>query len=216
MSNGIDGLNKLGGISFIASGALFLVTSVLDLMTGPPPSAGTEILAWRVSHELLMAVTPEVLFFAVMLLVPAVIALHQSLAVTHRRSAAVGCGILAVTIPVLNVLLIVFGRLVYPVYHLKVRTPEAAELVVTLYYGGLHVVLLLFAVATLVLSLAMRRTAFGRKVASLGFATAALDVVASYPWLIGPALGLVCGIFFSAWLVAVGFRLHRIPAAMPS
>ena len=216
MSNGLDGLNKLGGISFIASGALFLVTSVLDLMTGPPPSGGAEILAWMASHELLMAFTAEVLFFAAMFLVPAVIALHQSLAITHPRSAAVGCGIIAVTIPVLNVLLIVFGRLVYPVYQLKVHTPEAAELVVGLYYGGLHAVLLLFAVATLVLSLAMRRTAFGSTIAYLGFVAAGLDVIASYPWLIGPALGLVCSLFFSAWLVAVGLALQRLPAARPS
>lgn len=216
MSNGLSKLYKLGGISFIASGSLFLVASVLDLMTGPPPSGGAEILAWMASHGLLMALTPEVLFFAVMLLVPAVIALHQSLAGTHRRSAAVGCGIMAVTIPVLIMLIIVYGRLVYPVYHLKVRTPEVAELVATLYYGGLHAVAELLAVATVVLSLAMWRGAYGRNVAYLGFVTAAFDEIGSYPWLIGPALGLVCGIFFSAWFVAVGFRLYRIPAAMPS
>jgi hypothetical protein len=204
-------LSKLGGIAFIASGFLFLAKSVLELVAGPPPSAGAEILAWIAAQRLLLAMTSEIFFFAVMLLVPAIIALYASLADTHRSSAAIGCGVLAVTIPSFCVLLIVHGRLVYPVYQIQIRTPETAELVVALYYGGLHAVALLLAPATLILSVAMRRGVYGAGVAYLGFATAVLDVAGSYPWVIGPVGWLVCGAFFAAWFVAVGVRLCRIP-----
>jgi hypothetical protein len=216
MSDGLNGLYKLGGISFMASGSLFLGKTVLELMTGSPPSSGAEILAWTASRELLLAITNEVFFFAVMFLVPAVIALHGSLARTHRSHAAIGCGIMAVTIPGLYVLAIVHGRLVFPVFHIRVHTPEVAELVVAIYYGGLHAVAILLAVATFALSLAMRRGAYGSTIAYLGFATAAFDVMGAYPDVMGPILGLVSGIFFAAWFVAVGFRLYRMPAAVQS
>jgi hypothetical protein len=66
------------------------------------------------------------------------------------------------------------------------------------------------AVATFVLSLAMRRSAFGVPVAALGFVTAVGDVVGSYPYLIGPVVLLGCRLLFVAWFLAVGWRLFRM------
>ncbi len=100
MSQELKGIYKLGGISFIISGILFFVKYLLDLMAGPPPSSGAEILAWRASGELPLAFTVEVLFFAGVSLVPGVIALYYSLANLDRSKAAVGCGIIAVVIPI--------------------------------------------------------------------------------------------------------------------
>lgn len=207
----LNRLFKLGGISFIASGSLFLAKSILEWMMGPPPSTGAAILDWSASHFAFLATTSEIFFFALAFLVPAVVALYGNLDRTHRSHAATGCGMMAVTIPVLAMLAIVHGRLMYPVFHVKAHTPEVAELVVALYFGGLHAAAILFAIATFVLSLAMRREAGGRGIAYLGFATAAFDVIGAYPDAIGPILTFVCGVFFAAWFVAVGFRLYRIP-----
>jgi hypothetical protein len=200
----------LGGLFLIVSGVLFLAAGVLDLMIGPPPSSGPKILGWMASHKLLLALVPEVLFFAAGFLVPAVMALHESLARTSRSQASIGCGIMAATIPVLFVLLIVHGRLSYPVYGIRVHTPDIAEFATGMYYGGMHAVAILFSIATFVLSLAMKRGAFGRNIAYLGFATAAFDVMSGYPEAIGPIGGLVCTIFFTAWFVAVGLKLRTI------
>lgn len=210
MSDGLGRLYKIGGISLMVSGALFLAAGVLGLMIGPPPSSGTEILVWMVSRKLLLAFVPEILFFAAGFLVPAIIALHESLASTNRSQAAIGCGIMAVTIPVLFVSLIVHGRLSYPVYDIQVHTPDIAEFAVAMYYGGMHAVALLFSIATFVLSLAMKHGAFGRNIAYLGFATAAFDLMSAYPQAIGPIWGLVSSIFFAAWFVAVGLKLRRM------
>jgi len=49
-------------------------------------------------------------------------------------------------------MLIIHGRLVYPIYGMRVDTPEAAALVVMVFCGGLHAIYLLLAVATIVLS----------------------------------------------------------------
>ena len=209
MSTDLTGLSRFGGVAFMISGALFFTKYILDVLAGPPPSTGAEIIVWVEANRLALSLVTEVLFFASMSLVPAVIALYLTLASVERALAATGCGIIAVVIPVLGVLLIVHGRLVYPVYGLRVSDPAVAELVVALFYGGLHAVGLLMAVATFVLSLAMRRGAFGAPVAALGFATAVGDTVGAYPYLISPVVLFGCQLLFAAWFVAVGWKLLR-------
>jgi hypothetical protein len=78
------------------------------------------------------------------------------------------------------------------------------------FYGGLHAIYLLLAVATIVLSLAMKRGAYPKWIGYLGFATAALDILGSYPWAIGPVLTLVCELSFAGWFVAIGSQLSRM------
>lgn len=208
MAHEPNGLYRVGGVGFIASGILFLARAILEAMAGPPPSSGAGILTWVESEKLALSFVSEILFFATVALVPGVVALYRSLASSDRVKAVTGCGIIATAIPVLAMLVIVHGRLVYPIYGMRVSSPEVAELTVALFYGGVHAVLLILAVATVVLSLAMMRGVHGRRIAYLGFATGVLDVVGAYPDAIGPALSLVCQAFFAAWFVAVGSRLY--------
>ena len=203
---------KFGGGSLVASGVLFVVLAFLDFRTGPPPSNGAEILVWRNAQAFVLDFVNEFFFFATVLLVPGTIALYQSLVDVDRTRAATGCGIIAATIPVMAVMLVFHGRLVYRIFGMRVDTPEAAALVIMVFYGGQHVIYLLLAVATIVLSLAMRRGAYANGIAYLGFATAVLDIIGSYPWVIGPVLTLVCALFFAGWFVAVGSQLFRVRA----
>jgi len=203
---------KVGGLSFIAVGFLFVSKYVLDLVAGTPPSSGAEILAWRTAKELPLAIANEVLFVAAILLVPAVIALYGCLAQVDRTKVAAGCGLIATTIPIILIVDIVQGRLVYPVYGLHVDTPVVAELVVAVYYGGLHAVGLVFAVATVLLSLVMRRGVFGRNIGYLGFAAGAFDFLGAYPETIGPMSVLVSQVLFATWFVAVGSKLFAVRA----
>jgi hypothetical protein len=186
------------------------VKYLLDLIVGPPPSSGTEILAWKASGVLPLEITSEVLFFAALFLVPAVIALYYSLASLDRTKAAVGCGIIAVVIPIIFVLDIVHGRLMYPVYDIQINTPAVAEFVVAVYYGGLHAIGILLGIATIVLSLAMKRGVYGKNIAYLGIATGVFDIIGSDPWIIGPILIMVSQILFAAWFLAVGWKLYRM------
>ncbi len=210
MSHELKGIYKFGGISFIISGILFLVKYFLDLMAGPPPSSGAEILTWTATGKLPLEIANEVLFFAAMFLVPGVIALYYSLANIERSKAVMGCGIIAVVIPIILMLDIVEGRLIYPVYDIIINTPAVAELVVAVYYGGLHATSILLGIATIVLSLAMKRGVYGRNIAYLGIATGVFDIIGSDPWIIGPILIMVSQILFTAWFLAVGWKLYRM------
>ena len=201
---------KFGGGALVVSGILFVVLAFLDFRAGPPPSKGAEILLWRDSQALVLDFVSEFLFFATILLVPGIVALYQCLVDVDKTKAATGCGIIAATIPVMAVMLIVHGRLVYPIYGMRVETPEAAAVVIMVFYGGLHAIYLLLAIATIVLSLAMTRGGYPKWIAYFGFATAALDIIGSYPWAIGSALTLVCELAFGGWFVAVGLQLFRM------
>ena len=203
---------KFGGGALVASGILFVLLAFLDFRAGPPPSNGAEILLWRDSQALVLDFVSEFLFFATVLLVPGTVALYQSLIDVDRTRAATGCGIIAATIPVMAVMLIFHGRLVYPIYGMRIDTPDTAALVVMVFYGGLHAIYLLLAVATIVLSLAMKRGAYAKWIVYFGFATAVLDIIGSYPWAIGPVLTLVCELSFGGWFVAVGSQLFRMRA----
>jgi hypothetical protein len=201
---------KFGGGALVAGGILFVVLAFLNFRAGPPPSNGAAILLWRDSRALVLGFVSECLFVATVLLVPGTMALYQSLVDVDRTKAETGCGIIAATIPVMAVLVIFHGRLVYPIYGMRIETPEVAALAVMVFYGGLHAIYLLLAVSTVVLSVAMKRGAFAKWMPYLGFAAAVLDIGGSYPWLIGPVLALVCDLSFGGWFVAVGSQLFRI------
>jgi hypothetical protein len=203
-------LYKLGGAGLIGYGSLFLLSGVIDLATGPPPSSGTDILAWIGTHERLLAFPSELLFFEAAFLIPGAIALHHSLAITGKATAVTGCGILAIAISVMALLAIVHGRLVYPVYGIRVHTPDIAAFVVALYYGGLHAISLLLALAIVLLGLAMKRGVYGKRIAYFGFITGAFAVVGGYPYAIGPIVTLVCQAVVAVWFVGAGATLYRL------
>ena len=210
MANELTRLDKFGGGALMASGILFVLLACLNFRAGPPPSNGVEILLWRDSQVLVLDFVSEFLFFATALLVPGTFALYQALVGVDGTKAATGCGIIAAAIPVMVVMLIIHGRLVYPIYGMRVDTPEAAALVVMVFYGGVHAVYLLLALGTIILSLAMKRGGYAKWVVYFGFATAALDVLGSYPWAIGPVLMLACELCLGGWFVAVGSQLVRV------
>ena len=216
MSHDTKGLYRLGGVAFIISGILFLLRGVLELEAGPPPSNGVEILAWVERGRVALSFVSEVLFFAAVALVPGVIALYRSLVATGPAKAATGCGIMAVTIPVIAMSLIVHGRLVYPIYGIRITSPAVVENVVAVFYGGMHAAGLMLALATVVLSLAMMRGVYGKSIAYLGFGSAAFDIAGAYPDVIGPAVTLVCQAVFAAWFVAVGSKLYALARVDPS
>jgi hypothetical protein len=198
-------LRRLGRVAFISSGVLFLVTALLEFSAGKP-TFGTDILHWVDSQRTLLALQVEVLFFADLALVPAVAVLYATLARAEPLKALTGCGILAVIVPVIAVLVIVLGRLAFPVYGFRASTFESATLVLGMYDGGMHAVAILLGIATLVLALGMSAS-FGRPVAWLGLVAGVLDLVGSYPWIIGPQATLGCQTVSAAWLVSVGARL---------
>jgi hypothetical protein len=177
---------------------------------GPPPSSPADILAWVQTHERLIAFPSELLFFEAAFLVPGTAALYHSLETTGKATTLAGCGLLAIAISVMALLAIVHGRLAYPVYGIRVRTPDVAAFVVALYYGGLHAISLLLGLALVFLGLAMKRGVYWKRIAYWGFVTGPVAILGGYPYAIGPMGTLLCQAIVAAWFVAVGATLSRL------
>lgn len=201
---------RIEGAALAASGTLFLAKAFFDLKVGEPPSGGRELVAWASAEKFSISMTNEILVIASVLLVPGLIGLYASLVGVDRRMTAIGCGIVAVLIPVIVAIAIVHGRFVYPVYDIDLNDPSIMQLVASIYYGGEHAVLLLFGVATIVLSLAMRNTPYGNTIVVLGLVTGVVDLVGSYPWLLGTVLTFASELLFALWFIVVGVTLARL------
>lgn len=201
---------RFGGGALALAGALFFAHHLTGMAAGEPPTDGQVILDWAESEKAWLRLGNEFLFFAIGLLVPGIVALYRALEPRSPIATAVGAGLFAVTVPIVAVLDVVHGRFYYPVYRIEVDTPEMAEFTVALYYGGLHAVLLIWAGGTAALSVAMLRAQRWRRVAYAGFAVAAVDVVASYPWLLPPIVQLATQLAFAGWFVFAGLTLLRV------
>ncbi|MFM9329833.1 hypothetical protein [Paenibacillus mesotrionivorans] len=200
------GVIQLGGIACILSGILFLAQQLFLLPVPHPPAPDGELLAWLAEWKLQLSMADELLVFAALLLIPAVVAIYRVLAKTDLIKALLGCGLLALNIPVYMILVVVLGRLVYPVYDIEL-SPESYRLVLSLYYGGLHLAFLIFGLAIILLSFAIRKSPIGKPAAYLGFLTGVLAFASAYPWLMGNGAVLAIQLVFTAWLMLVGIRL---------
>lgn len=203
------GLSRVGGSGLVGFAALYLGRECLDFALGPPPRAGADLLSWMAAHRSLLASQSEVLFFALMCLIPAVPALYERFKDASPASAALGCGTLAAAIPVLAMLDIVHGRFAFPVYGIRLDTPTVAEFALAVYYGGLHAVQLMLGFAIVMLIVAMPRSAVGSPIRWGGLVAAAAAILNGYPWVLGSAAALALQAVASTWWAAVGWRLYR-------
>lgn len=200
------GVIRFGGITFILAGVLFLIQYLLLLPLPDPPGTDAELLAWIQEWKINLSMADEVLLFATLLLIPSIVALFRVLVKIDSVKTWLGCGLLAVTIPVYIMLDIILGRTVYPVFDLTLSA-DIHRLVLSLYYGGMHMVVIIMCIATVVLSLVIRRSALGRSVAYFGFVVAACDLIGAFPWVFGKLLVALTQVLFAAWFVVVGLKL---------
>jgi hypothetical protein len=199
---------RFGGLAFICAGVLFLAGNLLIAPLPSPPPIEAEFSTWLSAHQTSLAIQNEILFFATISLIPSAYVLYQLLKNQRARSSILGFGLMVMVIPVLAMLVIVEGRLVYPVYNIHFSF-DLLKLVLSIYYGGMHTVLLLFAGAILFTSYALRDTIFPPSHWYLGLVTGVSQIVGSYPWLIGLAVNLIASLLFSAWLVLTGVTIVK-------
>lgn len=197
------------GISLSVAGAALLARALFDYSAGDPPALGPELLTWISNNKPALSMSDELLVIASVLLIPGLVGLYQSLRSTNPRAAAAGCGILVAAIPVMMMMSILGGRLVFPVYDMQLTSPDSAQLTTALYYGGDHAIMIIVGVATIVISLAMKGTHYGAGFLYLGLITALADFAAAYPWLIGLQATLAAKALFALWFLATGIKLSR-------
>lgn len=202
------GVVKFGGITLIISGVLFFTQYLFVLPAGAPPLADADLMAWVQEWRFYLSMADELLFFATLLLIPSIAALYRILVKVDKLKTLLGCGLLAVIIPIYIFLDIVLGRLVYPVYELEL-SPEIFKLVLSIYYGGMHSAAIILCMATILLCLILRKSVLGKPVANFGFVVAALDLIGAYPWLLATPIVFVSQLAPALWFAVLGISMVR-------
>lgn len=190
-------------------GVLFFAIGILDFLAGPPPATGPEILKWLESSKIYISFSIELLFFAIVFMLPGIHSLDIFLTRHNENSYSFGCAVIKIVIPIWAVLLIIQGRLVFPIFGINL-SPSNAELALTFWYGGLHAVYELMAGATVLVSLNLGKLKFGKPFVIFGLVTSAFEFAGAYPWIVGPKVMLMSQTLFSVWFIVVGIMLYRI------
>ncbi|WP_205303744.1 hypothetical protein [Nonomuraea montanisoli] len=167
---------------------------LLSLLPGAPSEA-VAMTAWVERGRSLLSWSDELLFFAVICWGAGARGLFG-----ERKagpSARINLGVTALTtaLVALVVLLLAVGRLVYPVFEVRLSA-EVLALVVSSAFGALHLAFLGFAVAAVALSWSTRAGLVGRAV---GIFAAAAFVVGSFPWLTPNWWNSSVAVLVAAW-----------------
>ena len=215
-------LYRAGAVSALLYVALVVVPIVLVFTTPQPPATGgADVLAYIASNKLVYYV--ELVSF-VGLSVPALVvflALTAALKDVDRSWAAVG-GLLGIAS---EVVALAFGGSPQSLHgglvllsdqYIRAAT-EAQRTALAAAADGLVAVVnavsaagILTAAGILVLSLVMRKAAFGKGVVSVGIAAGAIGIISeAFRPMVGAAYGLY-GLLLPAWFVLVGLELRRI------
>ncbi|MEV0646422.1 hypothetical protein AB0I28_14285 [Phytomonospora sp. NPDC050363] len=181
--------------ALLTGGALLFLSLVPDV-----PSEVSEITAWVDSGKSLLSLSDELLFFAIVCWGAGARGLFGAQKVERSARINVGLTALAVALVALVVLLLVVGRLVYPVFGIHL-SPEVLALLVSSTFGAVHLALLGFAVAAVALSWSTRSGLLGRIV---GIVAAVVFIVGSFPWLIPSWWNALVAVLLAAWGVFLG------------
>ena len=201
-------IRLFGGGTFIAAGILLLAANLLLVFLPAPPTAPGDFLRWITAHKLCIALANELLFFANLLLVPSFVVLGRLLAPWRNVSALAGLSIVALALPLLAMINVVEGRLVYPVYSLDL-SGETLQLVFSTVYGGLHALSLMLGAAFLFLGFALRGTGFHKSMVPVSYVVGVLQIVGAYPWLTPVALNVSVSLSLPLWLALAGILMLR-------
>jgi len=121
---------------------------------------------------------------------------------------ATGLGILAAAVPVIIVLSLIGGRLVFGIYGIGLDDSAIVKFAVATFVGGEHEVSLMIGAALFALAGAARGTRVGGWVSALAAITGPGLCVGAFPWVTGLGAPFAAGLLFASWLIAVGGRLR--------
>jgi hypothetical protein len=179
-----------------AAGALLAGVALLLLSLLPSvPSEAADMTAWVDNGRPLLSWSDELLFFAIVSWGAGARGLFGARRAERSARIDVGLTALAVALVALLVLLLVVGRLVYPVFGIHLF-PGVLALLISSMFGALHLALLGFAVAALTLTWS---TSSGLRGRATGVAAAAAFIMGSFPWLTPNWWNTVVAVLLAAW-----------------
>ncbi|MEO1064406.1 MAG: hypothetical protein AAFZ07_23550 [Actinomycetota bacterium] len=200
-------------LALAVAAALVAASVLLELAVGEPPADGG-ILTWMDDQRPGLIVLDEVLVFTGLALGAAAFTARRAVDRRLGERLAVAHGLVGLTVVMLFVTSLGGGRFVYPVHDIAVENEDSAALVAGWFYGGQHMVWLLYGTVVLAVVVAARHlaTAWFTRV---GVAVAVCAIVGSYPDALGPGPTLVVRLAFVAWLILLAIVVPVRAVAAP-
>ena len=194
-----------GGSTLIVGGVALASAEFLIAVVSRPVAGGS-ITAWIHAAATPLAVADELLFVALVCLVLGGLVLWQAVRARHPISALVMVTSLLLAMAVVMVLVLVVGRLVYPVYDIAIGDAGNA-LLVSLMFGGLHAVSLLLGISLLAATAALRGSGAPWWLVIVAMVTAVAQWVGAFPWLTPDWVNGTVPVLLGAWMLAAGVWL---------
>jgi hypothetical protein len=194
--------------AFIVAGSVTII-AVLIPGFGPVPESPVGLRAWSQAAHLPLALLNETMVIGAGFLIPVVLVLWRMWAAGDRAAVAIGLGLLAAAVPLIWMVGLVQGRLVYPIGALDITDPAGLALITTLWLGGAHMISLVLAAAATCLGFALVRTRKLRWLGIVAFAAGASQFLLAYSWLLPPAAWAALLIPLCALFLGVGVELLR-------
>jgi hypothetical protein len=209
--SGRAAVRAFGGWALIVGGVLLFGAQVAIALLPAPSAAPAELARWVHEYASRLSMSDELLFFAVVCLTPGVVVLFGTTRFRRPVSSLLGCCSLLLAMTLLGVVVVVGGRLVYPVLGISLSN-DAIALVVSLFFGGLHSVLLFIGVGLVAAGFALRQGNAWRWLPFAGFIAGAVQLLAAYPWLTPAWVNVSAAAALLAWMVTAGWWLRSAPA----
>ncbi len=194
-------MNTPDRITLILASLLLGGRAVLEYLSAPIPTEPGAMFAWVESHYLALALSNEALGIGAVLLIPGIAGIFRALYHETPSLTISGCGIFAAAVPLMLMACVVQGRLVYPVSGITANTADNAALTLALFYGGMHMIALMFGVAILLIGLAARKLRHGTVFLGVGVGASGAAFLAGYPDSLGAELTLACWLIVSLWFL---------------
>lgn len=178
---------------------LFAAQMITAVIPEPPTNSG-DLLGWVADHIHALQAGNELKMFASVFLLAGLIG------VARTRRSVNGLELLAMAAFVLAtvlvaVLVLVEGRLAYPIFGLQL-SPATAGLVISLMYGALHAVSVMFAVGILAVTLSAMRGGARPLLTCAGAIAGVAQVLGSFPWLMPVWVSLLAAVAMLLWTFA--------------
>jgi hypothetical protein len=204
----------MGGWALMLGGILLYVAQVVLALVPAPPAEAEALSQWVATNGTPLSVVDELLAFATVCLAPATVVLVRAARPRHPFSALAGGSTLALALVVVVALVLIDGRLVYPVFGIAL-SPEVIALLVSTFFGGSHTLLLLLGAALLCFAACARGTEISRWVIIATAIAGALQIAGSFPWITPPWWSILVATALVAWMLASGWWLLRRAPATP-
>lgn len=198
--------SRVGGWAFIVGGALLFGSLLMIALLPSPPPHAPALIEWINDNAVQISISNEFMFFAVVVLLPALAVLARALGKSSTVGALFGCTSLFLALGLLGTMVIVQGRLVYPVFGIELGE-QAMMLAVSTLYGGLHAVQLLLGIGVIAVGIGMLRQPAELWLPALSFAAGAVQFAGAFPWLTPVWVNVAASVLLVAWTVAIGLRL---------